>query len=121
MPGRRRRRSRGPPSTHESKKLGDAARVTRARAGTGVAMPGAASRPAATARRAQGPLAASLRHPAEIGVTFADIALYFSREEWRLLDEAHKRLYLDVMLENFELVAAVEQRMWKHLLNKTFL
>ena len=40
-------------------------------------------------------------------MAFADIALYFSREEWRLLDEAQRRLYLDVMLQNFELVSSL--------------
>ncbi|KAK1329828.1 hypothetical protein QTO34_010011 [Cnephaeus nilssonii] len=50
---------------------------------------------------------ALLRGSAEVGVTFEDIALYFSREEWSLLDEGQKQLYLNVMLENFELVSSL--------------
>ncbi|XP_014384258.1 PREDICTED: zinc finger protein interacting with ribonucleoprotein K-like isoform X3 [Myotis brandtii] len=47
-----------------------------------------------------------LRSWAEVGVTFEDIALYFSREEWSLLDEVQRQLYLNVMLENFELISS---------------
>ncbi|XP_061028710.1 zinc finger protein 211-like isoform X2 [Eubalaena glacialis] len=51
--------------------------------------------------------AAALRDPPEGGVTFEDIALYFSWEEWKLLDEAQRRLYHDVMLENFALISSL--------------
>ncbi|KAM5296341.1 zinc finger protein 132-like isoform 2-T2 [Glossophaga mutica] len=40
-------------------------------------------------------------------MTFEDVAVYFSKEEWGLLDEAQKHLYHDVMLENFELMTSL--------------
>ncbi|XP_064436280.1 zinc finger protein 256-like isoform X6 [Mirounga angustirostris] len=41
------------------------------------------------------------------GVTFEDIAVYFSWKEWRLLDETQRRLYHHVMLENFTLISSL--------------
>lgn len=46
-------------------------------------------------------------------LTFKDVAVVFSEEELDFLDVAKKKLYCDVMLENFRIVVSLgEGRHW---------
>uniref|UniRef100_M3YMQ4 KRAB domain-containing protein n=1 Tax=Mustela putorius furo TaxID=9669 RepID=M3YMQ4_MUSPF len=46
-------------------------------------------------------------------VTFKDVTVEFSREEWQLMNDAQRTLYREVMQENYGLLVSVGYRVNK--------
>uniref|UniRef100_A0A8C3FRH2 KRAB domain-containing protein n=1 Tax=Chrysemys picta bellii TaxID=8478 RepID=A0A8C3FRH2_CHRPI len=46
-------------------------------------------------------------HPPAVPVTFEEVAVYLTTEEWKELKDWQRELYQDVMKENYELVTSV--------------
>ncbi|XP_073909460.1 uncharacterized protein isoform X3 [Castor canadensis] len=48
-------------------------------------------------------------HQQQASVTFDDVCVNFTQEEWALLDASQQKLYRDVMVETFRNLASVEE------------
>ncbi|XP_056681513.1 zinc finger protein 583-like isoform X14 [Monodelphis domestica] len=47
------------------------------------------------------------RPPSQVSITFHDVAVGFTQEEWDLLDDSQKELYLEVLLDNVQNLLSV--------------